>query len=352
MSSLVKQLFTLKKFFPLRELLSNASSMKKARSPIRGYLTTLCFWALMDIGLLDHLSKGSKISYREFAQSHQLNPNILLYICRYLSRNNYLKIHQDKITLSSKGHKFWHDVYGVFHLFYAYEPLFTSLSLQLKNESSFGKELSRRENEVAIGFAELGKSFMFKLMQGIIEEHKFKKIVELGCAQAELSIFLCEKNTEIECLGIDYSPEVIESAQKRVENLNLNSRIKLILADIFQIDKVTDDFSSYDLVTAIDLFHGYFWEGPENLISLFKKLKRSFPQSQFLISEICLPPHRQMRKIAYPYAEHEFFHDLSHQKSFASKELENLLQQAGFKIQKKWMMNKIAGRICLLLQNG
>jgi hypothetical protein len=59
-----------------------------------------------------------------------------------------------------------------------------------------------------------------------------------------------------------------------------------------------------------------------------------------------------MRKIAYPYAEHEFFHDLSHQKSFASKELENLLQQAGFKIQKKWMMNKIAGRICLLLQNG
>ena len=348
---MLKQALSLKKFFSWPELISNAAAMKKARSPIRGYLTTICFWALMDIGVLNHLSKGSKLSLKDFAQTHSLNENILLFICRYLSRNHYMKIHDDNVELTSKGLKFWRDVYGVFHLFFAYEPLFSSLSLQLKNKATFSKEVFRRENEVALGFSELGKSFMFKIMRGIIQDYGFKSMIELGCGEAELSAFLCERDPSIQCLGIDHSPEVIHKAKERAKRLNLDSRIQFLLADIFEIDKIQQDFSSYELVTAIDLFHGYFWEGPKKLILCFKKLKAVFDRSQFLISEICLPPHNAMKRIAYPYVEHELFHDLSHQKTFAPGELEHLFEQAGFQIKKKWVFNKIAGRICLLLQN-
>ncbi len=346
---MIFQTLTLKRFFSWGELLSNLRMMRRARSPLRGYVTTLSFWALIDIGLLDLLSKSSEISLQEFAKNRQLNENILFYICRYLHRAGYLKIQGDRLSLTQSGRRFWNDVFGVFHLFSAYEPLFSSLSRQLMNQASFGKNLYRREDEVALGFSVLGRNFLFKIMARIVEKEGFRSIVDLGCAEAELSRFLCEGDPQMSCLGIDYSAEMIEKGNKRIEDADLKTRVRLMQADMFEIDRLTHDFSSYELVTAIDLFHGYFWEGEEKLLNLFQKLRRVFSRQRFLISEICLPPEKCMKKIAYPYMEHEFFHDLTHQKSFAPGELESLLERAGFRIRKKWNLNKIAGRICLLL---
>lgn len=323
--------------------------MKKARSPLRGYVTTICFWALMNEGLLNELESGTSISLNQFADKQQLNEKILFYICQYLHRIGYLSLNNDRIKLTSKGLSFWRDVYGVFHLFSAYEPLFSSLSAQLHNKVTFGNNLLRREDEVALGFAELGHAFLFKLMACIIEKEGFHSIVDLGCAEVELSAFLCQRGPQYRCLGIDHSPAVIAKAKQRISRMDLDDRIQVIQGDIFEIDKLRYDFSPYQLVTAIDLFHAYFPEGEEKLIELFKKLRMVFSRHSFLFSEICLPPHKQMKRIAYPYAEHELFHDLTWQKSFARDELVSLLERAGFQIKKQWNFNKLAGRICLLL---
>jgi 2-polyprenyl-3-methyl-5-hydroxy-6-metoxy-1,4-benzoquinol methylase len=346
---LLDQLRTLKKFFTWKALLSNAHSMRQARGPIRGYLTTLTFWVLMESGLLEALEKDPKVQLKDFAEKRNLNPKILFFVCRYLHRNKYLRLRGEEVGFTPKGKRFWSEVYGVFHLFFAYEPLFSSLSAQLKNQASFGRELSRREDEVARGFHELGQSFLFPLMSGILEEHRFKKVIDLGCGEIYLSASLCLIDSKIECLGIDHSPDIIARASQRIQEMGFESRIKVLLADMFQLEVGEYDFSNYEVVTAIDLFHGYFWEGPEKLRQLFSRLKRVFYRQQFLISEICLPPEANMRSIAYPNPEHELFHDLTHQRSFSPGELEALLQEAGFQIKKKYNLNKIAGRICLLV---
>jgi 2-polyprenyl-3-methyl-5-hydroxy-6-metoxy-1,4-benzoquinol methylase len=347
---LLDQLLTLNKFFSWKTiLLDGPRTMHLAREPIRGYLTTLAFWTLMDAGLLEALEKEPKIQLKDFAEKRNLNPKILFFVCRYLHRNQYLRLRGDEVGFTPKGKKFWKEVYGVFHLFFAYEPMFSTLSAQLKNQASFGRELSRREDEVARGFQELGGKFLFPLMRGILEEHRFKKVIDLGCGEVYLSAFLCSADPQIECLGIDHSPEIVARASQRIQELGFESRIKLLLADMFQLEVGEYNFSNYEVVTAIDLFHGYFWEGPEKLRQLFPRLKRVFHRQQFLISEICLPPDSRMRNIAYPNPEHELFHDLTHQRSFSPGELEALLQEAGFQIKKKYNLNKIAGRICLLV---
>jgi trans-aconitate methyltransferase len=345
---LLGQIFSLKSHFTWREILGNARAMRKARGPLRGYVTTLCFWALMEAGMLDALAGGEGLSCKEFAEARRLNPEILDDIVRYLHRMRYLKMDGDRASFSKKGRKFWSDVQGVFRLFYAYEPLFSSLGAQLRGEAAFQKDLFRHEAEVAQGFAELARHFMFPILQRIIAREGFHSLVDLGCAEIELSSYLCEHDAAMRCLGIDSSPEVLADAQRKIERMKLGARVHVLWADIFELDRVKEDFSEYELVTAVDLFHGYFLEGEERLLSLFQKMRKVFPQQRFLFSEICLPTHSAMRRVAYPYTEHELFHDLTRQKSFAAGQLEGLLKRSGYQIDKQWNYNQIAGRICLL----
>src|SRR5262249_45867867 len=184
--------------------------------------------------------------------------------------------------------------------------------------------------------------------QRIIAREGFHSLVDLGCAEIELSSYLCERDASMRCLGIDSSPEVLADAQRKIERMKLESRVHVLWADIFEIDRVHEDFSEYELVTAVDLFHGYYLEGEERLLLLFQKMRKVFPQQRFLFSEICLPPHSAMRKVAYPYTEHELFHDLTRQRSFAAGKLEDLLSRSGYRIDKQWNYNQIAGRVCLL----
>jgi SAM-dependent methyltransferase len=349
-TKMLKQIFSLKSFFSWKELLQNAARFRKARGPLRGYATTVALWALMECGCLEALPSGSALSIEAFARERRLDPKLLRSLCRYLNRIGILRLEGEEVSWERRGKKFWEDASGVFQLFHAYEPIFSSLSAQLKKETVFGENLFRRESEVAEGFARLGRGFMFPMMEKILLREKVRSVVDLGCQAAELSGYLCERHPDFRGLGIDHSPAMIDQARERIRALGLDGRLELLQADMFEIDRLNHDFSSYETVTAIDLFHGYFWDGEDRLLSLFRKFKKIFHRQRFLVSEICLPPEKGMRKIAYPYPEHELFHDLTRQKSFAKGELESLWERAGFRIRKRWEMNQIAGRVCLLLE--
>lgn len=99
--------------------------------------------------------------------------------------------------------------------------------------------------------------------------------------------------------------------------------------------------------TAVDLFHGYYYEGRERLLDLFRVLRAAFPEQQFLVSEMCLADDKAMSRIAYPMVEHELFHGLTGQRTFREGELEALLEEAGFAIRKRWAMRNLAARIFL-----
>ncbi|MGI9537139.1 MAG: hypothetical protein ACR2PB_08705, partial [Desulfocapsaceae bacterium] len=122
---------------------------------------------------------------------------------------------------------------------------------------------------------------------------------------------------------------------------------ELLNHDLFDLAGVNKDFSAYQLVTAIDLFHSYYFEGRERLLSLFRVLRSVFPDQQFLVSEMCLADEKSMPRIAYPMIEHEFFHGLTGQRTFREGELEALLTEAGFTVRECWSMRNLGARIFL-----
>ena len=58
-----------------------------------------------------------------------------------------------------------------------------------------------------------------------------------------------------------------------------------------------------------------------------------------------------MARIAYPMPEHELFHSLTGQKTFAAGELESLLEEAGFTILETWPVRNLAARLFILFES-
>jgi ubiquinone/menaquinone biosynthesis C-methylase UbiE len=159
---------------------------------------------------------------------------------------------------------------------------------------------------------------------------------------------VCERVPSFRCLGIDSSPRVVAAAQARVAREGFADRIEIVQGDIFRIDAVPGDLESYAAVTAIDLFHGFLLDGEKGLVEMFRALRARFPSQLLLISEICLPSEARMRAIAYPNVEHELFHGLSRQQSFAPGQLEALLGDGGWRVERTWQLNELAGRVFAL----
>lgn len=328
----------------IQQNLENLKAMRKAKAPIRGYVLTTCFWALSETGFFDELLKNGSVPFDSFARRQKIDPVIFAAVVQYLVRVGILENKNRTLTFSSKGKKFWDETNGVFSIFSAYQPYFKNLGGLLKKELPLGK-LKRDDLSVALGFRETGARFTFPIMNKILGELKPKGLIELGCGNLDLSQFIARRHPEMNFLGIDHDDRFLNEARQTIRSHPLDGRFQLLKRDIFKLSPRDFDFSPYDLVTAIDLFHGYFSGGKEKLLDLFSNLRQTFKGKTFFVSEVCLPDENRMKGLSYPHVEHELFHNLTGQKTFRQGELESLLGETGFGIQKSWNVRNLAARV-------
>jgi Methyltransferase domain len=341
---MISELAFLFKYQGPKQVLGNIRAIKKARSPIRGYVTITCFWTLLETGFMDELLNKRSVSIDVFCERHNFDPDILRSICRYLARTGYFEAHAERAKFTASGKRFWNDTSGVINIFCAYESFFKNLPRMLRKELS-RQELNRHDDLVAFGFRETGPRLTFDIIGKLISGLNVERLVELGCGNIDLSLYLARTHPQMHFLGIDWDDRYLDQAQNTIKSNQLSERVKTLRCDLFQLTPAAYDFSQYQLVTAIDLFHGYFFDGKEKLLDLFARLRETFPGKPFIISEVCLPDEKRMKKLSYPHAEHELFHDLTFQKSFKSGELEKLLREAGFTVKNSWSLRNLGARI-------
>lgn len=338
-------LFALRRQSPTK-ILQNVRAMKSARTPLRGYVTTNCFWALLDVGLMDRLEQQGTIDIKRFCEERDFDPMIMEEVCLYLSRLGYLVLDGHRVALTRKGRRFWSNTQGVFSIFFAYEEFFGSLRRLLRKEVDLS-DIERRHQFVARGFRETGPRLTFDVMGKLIGPMGVEGVVELGCGNIDLSLFLARSYEGMRFLGIDWDETFLEQARRTIREQRIEGRVELLKQDIFGLSASQHDFSPYQLVTAVDLFHGYFFEGRQKLIDLFATLRQTFAGKGFLISEVCLPDEDKMHRLSYPHVEHELFHALTGQKTFKEGELEGLLRDSGFKNVQAWSVRNLGARIFL-----
>lgn len=338
-------LFVLQHQSPAK-ILQNIRAMRTAREPIRGFVTTTCFWVLLDVGLIDLLEDEDAIEIESFCVERKLDPTILGEVCLYLSRLGYLGFDGVRGTLTQKGRHFWRETHGVFSIFYAYEEFFGNLNRIVRNEVDLA-DIKRHDQSVARGFRETGPRLTFDVLGKLIAPMEIDGVIELGCGNIDLSSYLAPSNPKMRFLGIDWDETFLGQARQTVRERGLDGRVELLAQDVFQLSATQHDFSPYQLVTAIDLFHGYFFDGRQKLLDLFATLKQTFAGKRFLLSEVCLPDEDKMRRLSYPHVEHELFHALTGQKTFKQGELEGLLRDSGFTDIRTWSVRNLGARIFL-----
>lgn len=339
---MLSEFLNLKRFLSFRQILDNLKTFRAARKPIRGYMQTQALFSLMETGLLEELENSPKVNLEDFARRRGLDGSILNYLCRYLSRSGFLLTAENDVALSNKGKGFLSRTRGVFQIFLAYKPYFDHLT-PLARKGVKLDDLERRDEWVARGFRDTGARITFRVMKEIAKNKNWSSMIELGCGSLDLTSFMAEGWPEFRALGIDYDPRFLQEAEKLCQQNKLVDRVKLKQLDVFELEP-SEEYSQYQVVAAIDFFHGYFWEGEERLLQMFKAIKEAFPGKDFLISEMVMADAAKMGNIAYPYVEHELFHDLTKQRTFGEGQLEELLQKAEFEVVETWPMRNLAAR--------
>ncbi len=335
------------RFIGISNLLKNASAFKQARSSIRGYTTTICYWTLMRIGWLDELEQKGHVATDAFCASNGFDREILSHVLHYLRRRGHIEERNGLLGFTKMGREYWQAVTTTFEIFSAYQPFFANLEKMARGEIP-RRDLHRIDESVAAGFRKAGAAFTFRILEHLIAELAPSAMVELGCGNIDLSQYIGERHPQMRFLGIDNDRRFLDQAAQTIVRRGWGDRVKLLDHDLFALAGANDDFSAYSLVTAVDLFHSYYYESRERLLDLFRVLRAVFPEQQFLVSEMCLADDKAMSRIAYPMVEHELFHGLTGQRTFREGELEALLTEADFTVRKRWSMRNLAGRIFLL----
>ncbi|HEY8444864.1 MAG TPA: tRNA1(Val) (adenine(37)-N6)-methyltransferase [Bacilli bacterium] len=86
--------------------------------------------------------------------------------------------------------------------------------------------------------------------------YKTKKIIDLGCGNGPIPLFLTLK-TKAKIIGVEIQEEVADMAKRSVELNNLSSQIEIINADLKNIYRYRDFANTFDIVVSNPPFFKY-----------------------------------------------------------------------------------------------
>lgn len=340
MNPVLEQIMFMNKVVGLGNLLKTRKKHSLGLGHVRGYVVTRCLWSLMNTGLLDTILENGSVEIEDFAKSRGLDLEVLRSVCEYLDGIKVLNYSDGRCSLESAGAILLEEPRGLFDLLYGYEPIFRELDEMLLGTKTYGRNVTRRSEAVARGSGALGRQFPFLAVRELVFSHGFSRVLDLGCGDLEFLFLLCEK-PDIICFGVDYDAEVVELARQRLKNSDCDNKITVSLTDMFDVEALAARYPGADAITAIDVFHEYFRDGPDKVIGLLKELKKHFPQTHLVLAEFFMIPRSWLRRIPTITLEHHLFHSLTHQATLSLEQWEDIFEKGGYKIVEKKLVHAI-----------
>ncbi|MFH1326031.1 MAG: class I SAM-dependent methyltransferase [Candidatus Falkowbacteria bacterium] len=181
-----------------------------------------------------------------------------------------------------------------------------------------------------------------------------QNVLDLGCGNGRL--FELFRDTDVKYTGIDQSHNLIKLAQKKYPEA------KFIQGDILNINKITDD--KYDLILLIAVLPHI--PSRELRLKLLKQIKNHLtPNGKFIIACWNLRARLKYKKLIWKYSILKLFglnkmdfgdilftgfakKSERYYHAFTKKELQKLLEQAGFKIKKIYSDDKNIYATCTI----
>ncbi|MEO1373337.1 MAG: class I SAM-dependent methyltransferase [Cyanobacteria bacterium J06635_10] len=154
------------------------------------------------------------------------------------------------------------------------------------------------------------------------------EVLEFGCGTGGTAIIHAPYVKHIR--AIDFSEEMIKIAQGKAEAQNINN----VTFEQLTIEELTVASETFDVVLGLSILH--LLENKKEVIAkVYKMLK---PGGVFVTSTACLGDTMKWFKVIAWMGR--FLRLIPLVKVFTSKELENILSDAGFTIDYHWQPNK------------
>ncbi|MGB6298930.1 MAG: class I SAM-dependent methyltransferase [Rivularia sp. (in: cyanobacteria)] len=154
------------------------------------------------------------------------------------------------------------------------------------------------------------------------------EVLEFGCGTGGTAIIHAPYVKHIR--AIDFSSEMIKIAQGKAEAQNINN----VTFEQLTIEELTVADESFDVVLGLGILH--LLENKKEVIAkVYRMLK---PGGVFITSTACLGDTMKWFKVIAPIGV--FLRLIPLVKVFTSKELENILSDAGFTIDYHWQPNQ------------
>jgi len=304
----------------------------------RGYFATKALHALLVTGFLDEIAKSPGVTPESFAASASLDLKVLRPLCEALYSDGLFDREGQGFRLSKKGQLIVDVLRGWIEVSYGYSELFDSLVPMLRGQRVYGKDFYRKGDYVATGSGEMENWLFFPQANEIVLSNGYKRVLDLGCGDGTFLRKLCELNDDVQCFGIDLSPDAIEEGKRRARAAGLEARISLHAADIQNVQDMSQELRSIDVATVFFVLHEILYMGERPLIDFLKAYRKNFPNVPLIVFEAIRPSADTMRERRGIAIYYYLYHDLSHQKPVSREKWRELFGAAGFtSVEERYM---------------
>ena len=344
----LSQIFSIIKRFGVQQLLRIRFMSQAVIHYSRGYAVSRIAGSMIDVGFIERMLKDGKVDLVAFSSEKNYDLSTLKIISDYFSILGIFRKEHFNYSLTEYGKKLFLDSRGVFTLLYAYMPVFESLPAIIRKQKKYGLEINRVGEFVGRGSAELAELLPFPYAKDILKRHRLNRILDLGCGSGDFLIEFCE-NGDFTGTGIDLSPEVIEFAKKQAKSKGLDPKVRFIAGDLRNLEEARKKAGEVDVLTSMFVMHEFLDEGPDALIEILKGIRKNFPDSYLLITEVYRWDVGMLTQRPVPVAEHHLFHRLSRQGLATVKEWRAFFRKSGFRCVEERRFDR-AAQVYFLLE--
>lgn len=257
----------------------------------RGYTLGFLLYAFHNTGVFESLKQGPKTA-EQIASERGLDIKLLESGLNFFvwSDTSITKDDEGKYYMTEKGkERIFADqtVAMALGAIGAYNPLFTHYVAALYGKEKYGIDFERDGRLIAKASYLTGKK-NYEWVVNKLADLSIETVVDLGCGSGDILIDFCQNSENLRGIGVDISKGALEEAKKRILEAGLNERISLLEGDMTQPSTYSHKIKEKGgklAFNAIMSLHEFLRDGEEAVVDIFKKMKKEFPKSYFLLGE-------------------------------------------------------------------
>jgi SAM-dependent methyltransferase len=251
-------------------------------------------FSLWDSGFYEYSLTHPRFSAAQAAEELHLDAEVLLTLLHHLVGCGVLRVAEEQMELTEYGSRLSNIVVrGALNLnIGGYGAQVANIGPLLRKEVTRAEiERFHSGDHSSLGTEQLTSVRLVPAVLKLLAEHDLHHMLHLACGSGGFLVQMARSDPSFHGMGIDKLAQRIAGAEKKLRRYGLESRIRLMQAEIgvdpLPLDEETR--SQFDVIASIYLLHEIGRYGRQRIVDVLRQIKASFPGKLFLFSET-MPP--------------------------------------------------------------